>query len=453
MAIANPGFKWYKHMEILGDRLEDCVAGRIKRLAVFMPPRHGKSELISRGLPGYILHKRPTATIGIASYASGNAFEFSGEARDAYLRSGGKLRFAAAGLQQWKTEKGGQVWAAGVGGTITGRGWHFGILDDPIKGMEQALSDNLKEKRWGWYRSTWYNRRAPEDEGVCEILVQTRWAFDDLAGRLLELLKSDEYEDDPWHIVNFPAISGEGYEKHVWPGHCTVEPEFREAPGLALCPERYSIKRLRATQSTSADHWWPLYQQIPQNLEGGLFKDQIFERCLIDPAEIPTLTQVIRRWDFAATENGGDWTVGALIGVDEFSVCYLLDVVRGQWGPDEVNEVIVATAKLDGVDVTVSFPQDPGQAGKKDAHFLTRDLNGFSVTEPEQETGAKPTRAKPVATAMRSGNFRIVSGKPWLDVLKAEMLQFPKGNHDDQVDAVGGGYNEIMSGILMVLVA
>lgn len=260
-----PRFQWYRHIEILAHHLDRVVAGEIRRLMIFMPPRHGKSLLASRILPAYFLHKRPGDWVGLNSYSADLARTFSRSAREHYVKTGGHVRDDAGAVTHWETREGGGMWAAGVGGPITGKGFHLGLIDDPIKNAEEASSEVMRDKQQDWYQSTFSTREEP---GGAIVLTMTRWDEGDLAGWLLD---QEEGEEDVvaegWHIIHLPAIADPDVAMQ-WPPGCTVEPDWRE-PGEALCPERYPFDKLnRLKRRVGEYYWYSLFQQTPRSTVG-----------------------------------------------------------------------------------------------------------------------------------------------------------------------------------------
>lgn len=158
--------------------------------------------------------------------------------------------------------------------------------------------------------------------------------------------------------------------------------------------------------------------------------------------EVPAGLRCVRAWDLAATAAGDgrdpDWTVGLKLGRDDAGRYLVLDLVRLRGGPHEVAETIVATAHRDGREVPVGLPQDPGQAGKHQVAWLAGRLAGYRVVA-SAETGAKLTRALPVAAQAEAGNLGLVRGH-WNRALIEELRDFPNGRHDDQVDALSRAF-------------
>jgi predicted phage terminase large subunit-like protein len=435
----NPRYQFYKHCIILSDALQRVADGEIKRLMIFAPPRHGKSEIVSRLFSAYFLYRHPERWVGLTSYSAELAYTLSRNARDNYQRSGGKLRDDASAVKHWETGQGGGLWAAGVGGPMTGKGWHLGIIDDPIKNAEDAASDTIRNKQKDWYGSTFYTREEPwsnTDASGALIVIQTRWHEDDLAGYLLDQETNGE-EPERWHLINLPAIAE---EPHVFPKTCTAETDWRE-PGEALCPERRPIEKLNKICQRIGQYFFDaLFQQRPSAKEGEFFKMGKVE--VIEAA--PIGLRRCRGWDLAATKDAGAFTAGALLGVDAKGVYYVLDINRGQWSADEVRAEIRATAFMDSQAVQIHLPQDPGQAGKDQAEQLIRHLAGFNV-KAEPVSGAKETRAFSFAAQWNAGNVKLVNGE-WVKAFREELRQFPRGKYKDQVDSASDAFNELATG-------
>jgi predicted phage terminase large subunit-like protein len=441
VSSVNPKYRWYRHCEVLADVLQRVAEGQIKRLMIFLPPRHSKSETVSRLFAAYFLHLYPDRFVGLTSYSAELAYTLSRNARDHYQSSGGQLRGDAFAVKHWQTLEGGGFWAAGVGGPMTGKGWHLGIIDDPIKNAEEAASDTIRAKHQDWYGSTFYTREEPwsdQDPHGALIVIQTRWHEDDLAGWLLaEEAGSDEDEPERWHIVNLPAIAE---EPQKFPETCTVEPDWRQ-PGEPLCPERRPIEKLRKICKRIGGYFFDaLFQQRPSAKEGDFFKVGKIETVDVAPAGL----RLCRGWDLAATPGGGAYTAGVLIGQDPKGVWYVVDVERGQWSSDDVETQLVSTARRDGTGVQVHLPQDPGQAGKKQGISLVKLLSGFQV-KVDPVTGPKETRAFSLSAQVNAGNVRMVKGD-WNKAFKEELRQFPRGKYKDQVDAAADAFNELALG-------
>ena len=231
---------------------KDVAERKSPRLMLFMPPRHGKSELASKTFPGWHLGRHPDHEVISCSYTGDLAMDFSRKVRE-LLRDqryhqvfkDTKLDKDSQSAQRWNTTNRGGYVAAGVGGPITGRGAHVLIIDDPIKNRDDAESETNRSSIWNWYTSTAYTRLAP---GGGVLIILTRWHDDDLAGRLLTKMK--ENEGDEWDVIQYPALA-------------TEDEPFRKKDE-ALHPERYDeTALLRIKRAVGPRDWSALYQQNP----------------------------------------------------------------------------------------------------------------------------------------------------------------------------------------------
>jgi predicted phage terminase large subunit-like protein len=441
---ANPQYKFYRHVEALIAVLQRVADGEIKRLLIFTPPRHGKSETVSRLFTAYFLYRHPQYWIGLASYAADLAYTLSRNARENYLRAVGAVSEQASAVKQWETGQGGGLWACGAGGPATGKGFHLGLVDDPLKNAEEAASETIRAKLQDWWNSTWYTREEPwsdTDPHGAMIVVQTRWHEADLAGWLLDEEREAEDDEDRerWHIVNLPAIAEEA-QPDQFPPSCTVEPDWRQ-PGEALCPERRPIEKLVKIRNRISDYFFDaLFQQRPTAREGEFFKVSKIETVDAAPPDL----RLCRGWDLASTEGGGAFTAGVLIGRDSKGVWYVVDVERGQWSSDDVETQLLSIARRDGTGVKIHLPQDPGQAGKKQGISLARMLAGFQV-KVEPVTGSKESRAFAFSAQVNIGNVKVVKA-PWSKTFIEELRQFPRGKYADQVDSSSDAFNELALG-------
>jgi predicted phage terminase large subunit-like protein len=427
---ANPRYEFYPHVLRLLGVLDRVLNGSIKRLMVFMPPRHFKSETISRLFSAYYLAQFPYRWVGLAAYGADLAYSLSRNARTNYVATGGELR-QAKGMRQWETYGGGGMWAAGVGGAATGKGFNLGIIDDPLKNAEEASSETIRAKQKDWYRSVFTTRQAPD---AAIIVIQTRWHEDDLSGWLLA---QEHDEPEGWHIVCMEALKPD--QPQPFPLTCTVEDDPR-LPGAALCPERYPVQRLEQLRGQLGSYFFAsLYQQRPTPPGGGMFQRDWFGIVGAAPAQATR----IRAWDRAATEKDGDYTVGALLAKDGDNVFYVEDVIRGQFSDLATEKIIAQTAQIDAArgNVTTWLEQEPGSSGKAVVQVTIRALAGYSV-KAERSTGDKATRAQPFAAQCEARNIKLVRGA-WNSAYLDELASFPYGAHDDQVDGSSLAFNKL----------
>jgi predicted phage terminase large subunit-like protein len=406
----------------------------------------GKSELISRLLPAYYLDRHPRFYVGLCSYAHDLAGILSRHARQNYERTNPLVADSRA-VRRWDTAEGGGMWASGVGGGITGKGFNLGIVDDPVKDRVEAESEVIRERNKDWWESTFYTRREP---GAAIVVVQTRWHEDDLSGFLLE--KERGGSPERWHIVNFEALkdppdpppSANGDRPPRWPEACTLEPDWRE-PGEPLCPERQSEEDLVHVKALMSEYnFSALYQQRPSPREGGTFKRSWYE--IVDPKSVPEEGRLVRFWDHASTEGGGDATAGAKMQQTD-GVYYILDIQHFREGPGVRDKLILQTDQADygahGHAITFGIEEEPGSAGKTVSLAFKRAHIAFGMrTFADRATGSPETRVDPFASASEIGHVKLVRG-PWNTGFLEEVGQWPKGMHDDRVIAVGGCYNKL----------
>lgn len=406
------------HHRMIGDALGDVVEGRCKLLAISMPPRHGKSELGSVRFAPWTLIKRPKASVISATYSGDFADDLGRKARGVLesevvsaLWPQSRLAADNRAVSRWQTAVGGSYYAVGVGGPLTGRGADILLIDDPHKNREEAESPVMRERVWDWFRSTAYTRL--EKNGAV-VIIMTRWHEDDLVGRCIAT-------GEPWRVLSLPAIA--------------EQEEPKRPLGAALWPDKYDLPVLEQIRRTVGEREWSaLYQQRPSPLEGALFKP---ERIQVIDA-LPAGCTLVRGWDLGATANGGDPTSGGLLGKLPDGRFVIGDMVRGQLSAEDVVATIKATASRDGMPTEIHLPQDPGQAGKAQVQYLTRELAGY-VVKSSPETGSKEVRAEPLAAQINVGNVLMVRG-PWNQALLDEMRVFPNGSHDDQVDALSRAF-------------
>jgi predicted phage terminase large subunit-like protein len=234
-----------RHVTAIDRELCALAAGRLKRLIIQMPPRHGKSELCSKYFPAWYLSTFPERNVILTSATDDLAMDFSVAARDIVAEWGSlfgtQLRADRASAQRWQTTAGGGLRAAGVGGAIMGRGADLLIIDDYFKNVEEALSETVRRKMYQWYLTTSRSRLSPK--GV-QVIIATRWHFNDLIG---EILKTATVTGEEWKIISFPAIGQDG---------------------AALWPEQWPNSLLEVTKRSYYESGYPwmweaLYQQVP----------------------------------------------------------------------------------------------------------------------------------------------------------------------------------------------
>jgi predicted phage terminase large subunit-like protein len=406
-SYTNPDYAPAPHHYRIAEKLEAVERGEIDRLMIFMPPRHGKSELASRKFPARYLGLHPRRQIIAASYNSELATDFGRDVRNLVASPeygevfpGVSLRVDSKAADRMNTNRGGVYIAAGVGTATTGRGAHLGIIDDPFKDRQDADSERQRDIVWNWYRSTFFTRLMP---GGAIVLIQTRWHEDDLAGRLLAQDGSAE-DGGEWHVLELPALDN----------------------GKALWPDWYDERALERIKNTIGPREWSaLYMQRPQPDEGGYFQRDWLKSWEKRPQHL----RVYGTSDYAVTDGGGDYTVHRVWGVDEKGDLYRLAGWRGQttadvWIEEKIN--LIRDHK------PLAWFGEAGVIQKAVEPMLVRRMrerNTFCRMEWLPSISDKPTRA-------RGFQARAAMGKVWLEPAAdvGEFLTFPAGKHDDDVD-------------------
>ena len=411
-----PTWTWdWAYQQHIQGQLQRVTSGEIDRLMLFVPPRHGKSEMTTVRYSMWRLEREPTLRIILGAYNQTLSEKFSRKCRR-IARERMVLSTERNAAEDWETVQGGGVRAVGVGGGITGQGGDLIVIDDPVKNREEAESLTYREKVWDWYTDDLYTRLEP---GGQMILIMTRWHEDDLAGRILAS------EDAPnWVVVSLPAEAEEG------------DPIGREI-GAPLCPARYDKEALADRRRVLGPYGYgSLFQQQPRPREGGYFRAEWFE--IVDAA--PAVAQKVRWWDMAASQGEGDYTVGLLMSRAN-GVYYIEDVRRGQYSAHAAEQIVKQTAQMDGRGLRIWMEQEPGSSGKAVIASYVRLLQGYPF-RGKPSTGNKELRADPFAAQCEAGNVKLVKGA-WNREYIEELTMFPNGAHDDQVDASSGAFGEL----------
>ena len=419
-----------RHHRLMIRKLEEVITGKIDRLMIFMPPRHGKSVYTSQIMPAHYLVRRPRDAIIAASHTYDLAEGFGRQVRNTVAIHADTLGYSLAAdskaAGRWNTSRGGQYVAAGVGKAIAGRPGNLIIIDDPVADRKSIESEDQRNHLWNWYRNDVYTRL---EQGGRVILVMTRWHEDDLAGRLLQ---AQEDGGDKWEILMLPALAD------------SEDDQLGRPLGAALWPEWETKKNILRKKAVIGDRdFEALFQQNPQPPEGALFKPAMIRAW---EGDLPK-GETVRAWDLAATAeigtNDPSWTVGVKMRKTAKNQLLVMDVVRFRGGPEIVEQRMKETAELDTQAVRVCLPQDPGQAGKSQVLRFTQMLMGYRVSV-SPESGKKEERAAPVAAQVNVGNMWYLPG-PWSQrAFFDELASFPSGKKSDQVDALSRAFMELM---------
>jgi predicted phage terminase large subunit-like protein len=455
ITYTKPDYEINWHHEIICREIEALVRGETKRLILTMPPRHGKSELVSRRLPAWILGKDPDAEIIACSYSGDLAARMNRDVQriiddPAYAQLfpntrlfGSNVRTVAHGSYLRNSDifevvgHRGVYRSAGVGGGITGMGAKYAIIDDPIKNRQDANSEAIRETTWEWYTSTLYTRLSHDGR---ILVILTRWHEDDIVGRLLEQAKDGGGEE--WRVISFPAIAEVNREDAHAEDH-------REA-GEALWPGRFDIERLEAIKkAVGSFEWAGLFQQRPAPEGGGVFKKtwiRYYNLAALETkmkAEGRRFDLTIQSWDMTFKDaDSGDYVVGQ-VWARRGGDFYLLDQVRDKLNfTDSVAAVKMLSSKYP--EAMTKLVEDKANGPAIITH-LQHEVFGLHPVKPE---GSKESRAQAVTPLFESGNVYLPepSSCAWIHDFESELLTFPSAKHDDQVDAMAYALQFLASG-------
>jgi predicted phage terminase large subunit-like protein len=366
----------------------------------------------------------------LTSYGADLAIGFGRRVRDTILERQDILNVSlnknAMRVNSFLTTGRGGMYSVGVGGPITGRGGHLFLIDDYVKNAKDANSETIRRDILDWFASTAYTRLEPD---ASIIILATRWNIKDLIGSLKSNPGSNK-----WLIIELSAIA----EKN--------DPLGREV-GEALWPERYSLEALQGIKDTLGTYFWQsLYQQHP--IPGGANVANEGWFPIIDILPHRSRLRKIRYWDLGATADAGDYTSGTLMSEDvESGMYYMEDIRRFQKSPKKTEKAIKTVAELDNsivADVKILIEQEPGSSGKTVVDHYVQDVLKKFVADGRRVTGDKFVRAQPFFAAAEAGKMRLLRGS-WNQAFIDEILQFPDGDHDDQVDSTTGAYNDLIT--------
>lgn len=436
---------------------QDVVARRSPRLMLLVPPRHGKSTLASVSFPAWHLGQHPEHEIVNASYNLDLPMKFSRQVRDLFrspfyhaIFPDAVLSPESQSVESWLTTRGGGFTAVGVGGGLTGKGAHVMTVDDPLKNMEEADSQLIRDQLFDWYQSVAYTRLAP---GGGVLLIETWWHDDDLAGRLQRLMAGGTELADQFDVVKYPALAEE-YEYRSsttlsivrsptpleFAADGQTDLELLRSPGEALHPDRYDAAALMRYRANLAPRIWSaLYQQNPVPDSGQYFREEYFRTESVSPA--PYERNVYTAWDFAIGEKTmNDWTVGATMIQDENDTLHVAEVVRFRGDSFTIVEnMFDVMQRWSGMNISYTLGVEDGQIWRAIKPLFEKRMSErrmYPVMEVMKPLTDKVARARPLQGRMQQKKVVFLEGADWLANAKHEMLRFPSGQFDDVVDAL-----------------
>ena len=411
-----PHFVEGTHHRIIAEKFDNIAKGKLKRLIVNMPPRHTKSEFASYLLPAFIMGQNPMTKIIQTSHTAELSQRFGRKTKQLIDSSDYKQVFPDTNLQadskaagRWDTSAGGEYFAAGVGGAITGRGADLLIIDDPHS-EQDALSESAMEGAYEWYTSGPRQRLQP---GGAIVLVMTRWSTIDLTGQLMKA--QVEPKADQWEVVEFPAIMDSGTP--TWPEYWKID-------------ELESVKA-----SLALSKWNAQWMQRPTSEEGAIIKREWWQEW--KEKDIPDLHYVIQSYDTAfGKKETADYSAITTWGVfspdDMKPALILLDARRGRWDFPELKEIAVKEYNYWEPEMVLIEAKASGMPLSDELRRAGIPITNYTPTRGND----KRTRVNSIAPMFESGMVYFPEGRTFAEEVIEECAAFPYGENDDYVDTV-----------------
>jgi predicted phage terminase large subunit-like protein len=419
------GFEPAPHHQLIIREIEAfLVDPDLDVLMLHAPPGSAKSTYLSVLLPPYYLARFPQNSILAATHSQEFAQRWGRKVRNDIKLDGTTLGIwisqDSASSDRWSLTSGGEYYGVGAGAGISGFRADLGMADDLFGSREDAYSETVRTTRWNWYLDDFCGRLKP---GAKRILMNTRWHEEDVAGREVARIRAGVVKGK---IIDLPAQAEVGDQLGRKPGEYLWDD-----------PSGYNYGAfLRARQrEVSPMMWSALYQQHPSPEEGHYFKADWLRAYDNIPAK-ETLT-IYGASDYAVTADGGDYTVHVIIGLDPDNRMYLLDLWRGQTQGDVWIDAfcdLVVRWKPQG------WAEETGQIKAAIGPFLERRMRereAYVFRQQFPTRGDKTVRAQSIRARMSLDGLYVPTGKLWYPAFRSELLSFPAGKHDDQVDALG----------------
>jgi predicted phage terminase large subunit-like protein len=415
MAVHLSKGKWklYPYLAFIGNRIAEAVARGNTKLIITAPPRHGKSELCSQWVPVWFLSNWPDKNVLLASYGAELATKFGRWCRNTLSENSAELGVQvsadSASVSRWHTTAGGSMVSLGVGGSVTGRGADLIVADDLIKNIADAQSPTLKANLRDWFKSTLFTRLEP---GGCFVLVQTRWASDDLIGYLL-----DDHSQD-WTEIRLPAIAEEN------------DPAGRKN-GEPLCPERFKTSDLMKIRDQIGPQLFDaMYQQNPSQIDSRMFKAEWWK--YFNSKDYRVYDAIVQSWDCGFSKTVyASYSVCITVGIKD-DTYYIIDVFRKRL---EFPDLIKALK-------TNHLRRNPGlilieaeASGRSLIQTLHRETQ-LRIWPVKLNNKSKQERAWEITHLIESGKVYLDADAEWLPNFLEEFSKFPEGRYSDQVDAL-----------------
>jgi predicted phage terminase large subunit-like protein len=448
------GYRPNWHHRLICNKIDKVVSGETKRLILSAPPQHFKSEIVSRRLPPYVFGRLPNAKVISCSYNSSLATTFNRDVQrimtsEEYLElfpasaiPSKRVKHASENAKLRNTETfellhhNGSYYCSGTDGGISGRGYHLGIIDDPIKGAKEAFSPAVRANIKNWYDmefrvrlNKWEDEHGDLQEARI-IIMMTRWHPDDLVGRILDIAdKSDEA--DQWEVLSLPGLKEAG-------GH----PEDPRKPGEALWPSEFDEKFLRAVEEQSANGFAALYQQDPKRAIVSEWPPRCFGShiwfqdwpamddcriCALDPSK----GKGSKYSDYAALIKVGRSTEDGRFYVEA-------DLWNNRDARQLSNEIIYANEQFQPAGFALESVLFQELFADIVMDQCDREGLGRPPIQMFNHTQPKELRIRRLAGDITSDNIRV-KDTPGGRLLVKQLSEFPLSDHDDGPDALEMG--------------
>lgn len=419
------------HHRLILESCQRCIDTHSGRLMLFMPPGSAKSTYGSVVVPSYVMGAQPGYRVIAVSYGSDLARKMGRRSRSVVKQPKYSSIFDttisadSSAADEWALENGSEYMSGGILSGITGNRANLVVVDDPIKGRQDAESDVIRQRTIEAFDDDVKTRLLP---GGSVIIIQTRWHEEDLAGSILPEGYAGESgviecrDGQQWEVICLPAKAER------------ADDPLGRAPGEYLWPEWFG--RDHWTQFERKPRTWAsLYQQRPAPEEGDLFRREWLRPYETEPAR-DTL-RIYGASDYAVTADGGDYTVHIVVGIDPQQRIWLLDLWRQQ---ADSSVWVEAFCDLVKQWKPIWWAEETGQIKSGVGPFLLRRMRerqAYVARETFPTRGDKAIRAQSIRGRMALDGLYVPTAKPWCEAFIHELLTFPTGRHDDQVDALG----------------
>lgn len=443
MQYVNPAYQMMWFHRHIAEMCQKLLDGEITHLMVFVPPQHGKSEIVSRLFPSFALGVNPVLKIIGASYSGDLAQKFSGSIQryidsneyrevfpDTYLNGTpgcDNMKGYTRNADYFETVgKGGFYKAVGVGGSLTGTPADIGIIDDPVKDRKEADSETFRNSTWDWYTDVFLTRLHNDSK---QVLIMTRWHEDDLAGRILKS------EPGKWTVLMLPAIK----ENNDYPY------DIREI-GEALWEQKHSLARHREMEARSGRTFAALYQQRPVINGGNIIKRdwfQIISRSLFE--SISRNSPIHFFLDTAFTEKKANDPTGIIAACKVGNDIYISKAKKVYMKFPDLIRFIISFTKANGYTYSSTIRIEPKANGISVIDQLI-EKTGLNVTKTPTPEDDKATRLNAASPSIECGHVFLVEDV-WNEEFMDEICGFPAKAHDEFVDLIGYAENFFLAGV------